>query len=388
VYRGGHVRADDPDAARFTFGRAPTATATDDRPATPEGMSAPRMDGGGGRQPLPGRQVATVPPKRRRWVPGRRKAIVLVLVAIPLLFCFWLYLGYRSFSNEVAQANKRLDKRTKATLVPTGNILTTSQVTLVLGSDSRGGKSTARADSILLMRTDPGKHLISLLSIPRDLRVPIAGHGDTKINSAFAYGGAPLLIKTINHLTGFKVNHIVLVDFKGFISLINSMGGVTINNPTHVKSSEKFGGKLWNFPKGKITLNGRHALAFARIRKTTNPQDSDISRTGRQQLVMQAIAHQLVSVSSVLHLPQIGRDIARPLATDLSANELLGLGWIKFRSSRTLQCHLGGTPQVIGGQDVILSSEQNPSVVQMFLGQQAPLPAPKGQIFDPGCLVK
>ena len=349
-------------------------------------MSAPRMDGVA--PPLPGRQVATVPPKRRRWVPGRRKAILLVLAAIPLLFCFWLYLGYRSFSNEVAQANKRLDDRTKAALAPTGNILTTPQVTLVLGSDSRGGETTARADSILLVRTDPGKHLISMLSIPRDLRVPIAGHGDEKINSAFAYGKAPLLIKTINHLTGFKINHVVLVDFKGFISLINSMGGVTINNPTHVQSSEKFGGKLWNFPKGSITLNGRNALAFARIRKTTNPQDSDISRTGRQQLVMQAIAHQLVSASSVLHLPQIGRDIARPLATDLSANELLGLGWIKFRSSRTLECHLGGSPQLIGGQDVILSSEHNASVVQMFLGKQAPLPAPKGQIYEPGCLVK
>ncbi len=333
--------------------------------------------------------MATVPARKRsRWIPGRRKAILLVVAAIPLLFCFWLYLGYRSFSDEVAQANKRLDKRTKAALVPTGNILTTPQVTLVLGSDSRGGHTTARADSILLVRTDPGKHLISMLSIPRDLRVPIAGNGDNKINSAFAFGGAPLLIRTINSLTGFKVNHVVLVDFKGFISLINSMGGVTINNPTHVQSSEKFGGKLWNFPKGSITLNGRHALAFARIRKTTNPQDSDISRTARQQLVMQAIAHQLVSATSVLHLPQIGRDIARPLATDLSANELLGLGWIKFRSSRTLQCHLGGSPQLIDGQDVILGNEQNRSVVQMFLGKQAPLPAAKGQIYDPGCTVK
>src|SRR5205807_2040369 len=138
-------------------------------------------------------------------------------------------------------------------------------VTLILGSDSRGGNTTARADSILLMRTDPGKHLISLLSIPRDLRVPIAGHGDEKINSAFAYGKAPLLIRTIDHLTGFHVNHIVLVDFKGFISLINSMGGVTIDNPTRVDSSQKFGGKLWHFPKGTITLNGRNALAFARI---------------------------------------------------------------------------------------------------------------------------
>ncbi|MDX6551097.1 MAG: polyisoprenyl-teichoic acid--peptidoglycan teichoic acid transferase, partial [Gaiellales bacterium] len=383
---GGHVRADDPEAARFSFGRAPAATVTDDRPPTPEGLPAPRMDGT--LPPLPGRQVATVPPRRRRWVPGWRRGLLLGTLAIVLLFSFWLYLGYRSFSNEVAHANKRLDNRTKAALTPTGNILTTPSVTLVLGSDSRGGNTTARADSILLVRTDPGKHLLTLLSIPRDLRVPIPGHGDDKINSAFAYGGSPLLIRTINRLTGFKVNHIVLVDFKGFISLINSMGGVTITNPTRVDSSEKFGGKLWHFAKGPITLNGRNALAFARIRKTTNPQDSDITRTARQQLVMQAIAHQLVSATSILHLPQIGRDIARPLATDLSANELLGMGWIKFRSSRTLECHLGGTPQLVNGQDVILGSEQNRSIVQMFLGEQAPLPAPKGQIYDPGCLVK
>ena len=349
-------------------------------------MPAPRMDG---TQPaLPGRRVATVQPRRRRWLPGWKKGILLGTAAVVLLFGFWLYLGYRSFSNEVANANARLDNRTKRALAPAGNIFTPPQVTLVLGSDSRGAKTTARADSILLMRTDPGKHLISLLSIPRDLRVPIAGHGDDKINASFAYGGAPLLIKTINHLTGFKVNHVVLVDFKGFINLINSMGGVTIVNPRRVDSSEKFGGKLWHFPKGSITLNGRNALAFARIRKTTNPQDSDISRTGRQQLVMQAIAHQLVSFSSLLNLPQIGRDIARPLATDLSANEMLGIGWVKFRSSRTLECHLGGTPQQIGGQDVIVGSDQNRSIVQMFLGEQAPLPAPKGQIYDPGCLIK
>ena len=153
-------------------------------------------------------------------------------------------------------------------------------------------------------------------------------------------------------------------------------------------SSIPFDGYKWHFGKGTIHLDGRHALAYARIRHTTNPQDSDITRTEREQLVMQALERHLVSVSSLLNLPSIGRDLARPLATDLSANELLGLGWIKFRSSRTLECHLGGTPQVIGGQDVILSSEQNPSVVQMFLGQQAPLPAPKGQIYDPGCLVK
>ena len=117
----------------------------------------------------------------------------------------------------------------------------------MLGSDSRGANSTARADSIVLMRTDPGKHLISMLSIPRDLYVNIPGHGRTKINAAYAYGGAPLLIRTINTLTGLQVNHIVLVDFAGFKELIDSLGGVTLYNKRKIVSSQPFDGHNWRF---------------------------------------------------------------------------------------------------------------------------------------------
>ena len=317
-------------------------------------------------------------PGRRRFRPGWKRGILIGVGAVVIIFGLWLYLGYRSFSNEVAKANARLDKRTAAALTPAGNILNSPQATLVLGSDSRGKHTTARADSIVLMRTDPGKHLISMLSIPRDLYVNIPSHGRTKINAAYAYGGAPLLIKTINRLTGQKVNHIVLVDFSGFRELIDSLGGVSLYNKRRIDSSQPFDGHNWHFKKGTIHLDGRKALAYARIRHTTNPQDTDISRTERQQLVMQAISHQLVSFSSLFHLPSIGSAIAKPLATDLSANELLGIGWNKFRASRTLECHAGGTPQVIGGQDVLLSVPQNRSVVQMYLGETAPMPAPKG----------
>ncbi|HYW29088.1 MAG TPA: LCP family protein [Gaiellales bacterium] len=388
VYRGGHIRKDDPDAGRFSFGSAASGVKDPPRPATPPGLGRPSVASPSGPPPrLPGRQVATAPGRRRFW-PGWKKGVPLIVGVVLLLFVGWLYLGYRSFSNEVANANKRLDKRTRAALTPAGHILTSPQITLVLGSDSRGPNSSARADSIILYRTDPGKHLISMLSIPRDLRVPIPGHGDTKINAAFAYGGAPLLIRTINGLTGLRVNHIVLVDFTGFKELIDSLGGITLYNKRPVISSQPFDGFMWHFGKGTIHLDGRHALAFARIRHTTNPQDSDITRTERQQLVMQAIERQLVSPSSLLNLPSIGRAIARPLTTDLSANELIGIGWEKFRSSRTLQCHLGGSPAVVDGQDMILGDAQNRLVVQMFQGQIAPQPPSKTSLYGPGCTVK
>jgi LCP family protein required for cell wall assembly len=388
TYKGGRAGRDDPEAARFNFGGGGSGTAAPPRPRTPEGMPRP---GYRGPDALPGRPVATPggqPPRsflRRRW----KRILAIGIPVCFLLFAGWLYLGYRSFSNEIARANKRLNKATLAALQPAGNILTSPQISMIMGSDSRGASalSGARSDSILLVRTDPSHHLISMLSIPRDLDVQIPGHGTDKINAAFAFGGPPLLIRTVDKYTGLPVNHMVLVDFTGFKDLIDSLGGVTIDNPYKIVSSQPFDGIIWHFGKGPIHLDGRRALAYARIRHTTNPRDSDITRTERQQRVTQALMHQLVTPSSLFHLPSIGRDLAKPLATDLSAPELLAMGWIKFRASRTLECHLGGVPESIGGQDVLQPSERNAAVIGMFLGKQAPQPAPKGELFAPGCTV-
>jgi LCP family protein required for cell wall assembly len=388
TYRGGRAGRDDPEAARFDFGGGGTGTAAPPRPRTPQGMPRPDYRGP---DALPGRPVATPggrPPRsflRRRW----KRILAIGIPVCFLLFVGWLYLGYRSFSDEIAKANKRLNKATLAALAPAGNIMTSPQISMIMGSDSRGTSalSGARSDSILLVRTDPSHHLISMLSIPRDLSVDIPGHGTNKINAAFAFGGPPLLIRTVDKYTGLPVNHMVLVDFTGFKDLIDSLGGVTIDNPYKIVSSQPFDGIIWHFNKGPIHLDGRRALAYARIRHTTNPRDSDITRTERQQRVTQALMHQLVTPSSLFHLPSIGRDLAKPLATDLSAPELLAMGWIKFRASRTLECHLGGVPASIGGEDVLQPSERNAAVVGMFLGKQAPQPAAKGELYAPGCTV-
>ena len=244
-----------------------------------------------------------------------------------LVLVLWVGYGYWQFRGSMDAANDRVDASTRAALTPGGSPLTDSSTTLVLGSDVRPGGSDGRSDSIMLVRVDPGRNSIAQLSIPRDLRVTIPGHGDDRINAAYTLGGPALAIKTVQDLTGIPINHVVQVDFAGFRELVDALGGVTIDNPTKIISNS-FDGHPWRFGRGRLHLDGRHALAYARVRENiADPSDNDLTRGLRQQRVLQAIAHGLASPGTLFRLPSVGRTIGKPLTTDLTADDLMALGW-------------------------------------------------------------
>jgi anionic cell wall polymer biosynthesis LytR-Cps2A-Psr (LCP) family protein len=136
-------------------------------------------------------------------------------------------------------------------------------------------------------------------------------------------------------------------------------------------------------------MDGQRALVYSRIRENRlDPSDNDITRGERQQQVTRAIADKLVSAGTFLRLPFSGDELLRPLATDLSANQLLQLAWVKFRAGNTIRCRLGGDPETIGGASVIRSSEENRNVISMFLDESAPQPPRPGTgTYGPGCVV-
>lgn len=374
VYRGGRARA--PVTEAPSRGRS-------------------RSDGDGYR-------VAQKEPKPKRR-PGRWIALVLVLLVI--LALVWLVLGYLAFRSGVEEANARLDRRAPRALTPQeSSLLTNPSNTLVLGADvgpqkGRRGQ-TGRSDSIMLVRTDPDENRISYLFIPRDLRVEIPGRGADKINAAYSYGGPALSIDTVEQLTGLDVNHVVVVDFGTFAEVIDAVGGVTVNVPKPILSN-KFDcpyatearcdeWKGWRFRKGPQEMSGRRALIYSRIRQNQlDPGESDITRGERQQRVTQALVDRITSLRTFLRLPAIGDDLVRPLATDLSAGEILQLGWVKFRSSdeKSLRCRLGGNPTAVGGTSVLQSSEDNALTIAMITGDTAPQRPPRNQPFAPGCFV-
>jgi LCP family protein required for cell wall assembly len=261
---------------------------------------------------------------------------------------------------------------------------------LVLGTDHAATaerQGIQHSDSMMVVHTDPSRHRIVYLSIPRDLRINVPGHGYDRVNVAFQIGGAALAIKTVTDYTGLPINHVIVVDFAQFRQLIDALGGVDINVPRPIFSnafdcpysaSKCATWQGYRFAKGVQHMDGHHALTYSRIRENRlDPGESDLTRAARQQQVVQAV---------LAKLPWLGDKLLRPMATDLSAGELMQLGWNKLRASSTLHCRLGGDSQLVGGAWEIVPSEDNFDVIRMVEGTK-PARAPQIAIsaYAPGC---
>ena len=177
---------------------------------------------------------------------------------------------------------------------------------LLVGSDSRAGLTRKqqiaygvgraqgrRTDTIMLLHTGSGPNL--LMSIPRDSSVEVPGHGTTKINAAYAYGGAKLLVKTIEQDTGIRIDDFVKVGFGGVVEVVDAVGGVQICPPTAMKD------KLANLDvkKGCQQADGTTALAYARSRHAD--RYGDLGRAAHQREVVSSVGKKVVSPWTILN---------------------------------------------------------------------------------------
>ena len=363
---------------------------------------AVRSDGSG-----PGRVVERPPRRRRLWFGWTRRRWTLVaILGVILVLAIWGAAGYLSVSSGVKDANKRLPKNVRPVLAPdNGLLLSTPTTILLLGTDHATGKGGAgrstdeHSDSITLLHTDPGRHRLVYLSVPRDLQTNVPGIGEQKINAAMQFGGPKLAVQTLDALLGkgLPVNHVVIVDFNQFVKLIDAVGGITVDVPENILSNRFdcpyrtqqrcLQWKGWRFHKGPTHMTGRQALIFSRVRENQlDGSFTDFNRQRDQQLVEQATLSKLSSPSLFFSLPFSGGSLLKPIATDLSTWKLMQLAWVKFRAGNTVHCRLGGTGTINSLGDVIIGSPANIQVVDEVLGQSALQAPPKGQPDAPGCV--
>ena len=194
---------------------------------------------------------------------------------------------------------------------------------LVLGVDRRTG-DTGRSDTLFVTMLDTSRNQAALLSIPRDTLVPIPGHGWDKVNHAYAYGGQELSRKTLENFLGIRISNYVLVDFQGFIKLVDAIGGVDIDVEKPMQYTDPYDGEkglVISLQPGKQHMDGTTAIQYVRYRD----EEGDIGRVVRQQKFMKAVFARLRSASLLTRAPEIAHTLYQSIDTDLSVTDLASL---------------------------------------------------------------
>ena len=305
-------------------------------------------------------------PRRRRfrwWFIPVGLLVACIITGVVVIVLAWP--GYKKFDRAVDKANKRVDKKTLAELTPDSGWMWRKGTTLLLlGVDSKAGEP-ARSDTIMLMRFNPKTHTINQLSIPRDTRVQLPNGSYDKINAAMFWGGPSMAVQTIKQFLGIDVNHVMVVDFKGFPRLVNAVGGVDMNVPKTISTIAGSNGRAVVFKQGMHHFDGKYAMLYVRIRYA----DDDFHRAARQQQFVQALQKKIARPSNITKLPEIGRRFMSGVATDLTTNQILELGYLKWRATGGKKMVMIGTPGSVGGVSYVFapSDAEKQRLVHQFL---------------------
>src|ERR1700759_953098 len=333
-YRSAHVPAPDQPGLRGGVGTAVRS----DPPAPPEPVRPvrPGPAGPGGGKPGgpdgpdgPGGSAKPGKSRKRKILKWASLATTIVLVAASLT----AYIAYRDVVDGIKQED--VSNLLGQHRPPVYN---SAQNILVIGSDSRAGTNGqfgssqaiqgARSDTMMLLHILPDHKGAVVISFPRDSLVPVLGcqpdgtgtKGQTAasgehemLNATFAAGGAACLWKTLESTTGIHIDHFVEINFDGFQSVVNDLGGVNVCLPEAINDPASH----LDLSAGEHHVSGAQALAFVRERHVG--EGSDLQRIQRQQYFMAALVQQIESqnvLSSVTKVFAIARDVAKTLTTD------------------------------------------------------------------------
>jgi len=269
-------------------------------------------------------------PKERR--PFNAKRAIKYLVAA---LAGWITISLLIFMLSAQIESSKVADDVKRSLDKGGFSLTSANTVLILGTDERPKNSKepgansgpSRADTIMLMRVGGGKK--GRLSIPRDTVVDIPGHGQSKINAAYAIGGPELMINTVKNYLGIEINHLIEVNLNNFPDLIDALGGVTVSTGcvvSRINGGFKNGGFTLRLKPGKHKLNGKEALALARTRKNDcQKRDDDLTRAKRQQQILAAMKNRAFSPTLVPRMPWVAWQTPKAIKSDMAGPTLMGV---------------------------------------------------------------
>ncbi len=306
-------------------------------------------------------------PKRYWWRFTAGSLVIVIAVAAATSASILLYIG--SIADALSHNNVLKSKVQRVLAKTTGG---EPQNILILGSDKRANEpeDPGRSDTTMLLRLDPDNDAIALMSIPRDLEVEIPGFGTNKFSAAYAYGGPKLTLRVVKELTGLPINHVVNVDYLGFVRAVYAIGCVYIDIDrryyhSNAESSEEYA--EINVQPGYQLMCGKKALQYVRYRHT----DTDIVRAARQQDFLSAARQRVPIKDLVLGRNELIDVFTEYTTSDISDTKAMLEVLQLFIASRGATINEVDFPAELGPSFVYSSPEMIEGAVDKFLGIEA-----------------
>lgn len=301
-----------------------------------DGAVVPAQQGGRRSSHARTAEDAGYAPKRSN---RKRVAIIAAVIVLAVVLvgagAAWAYVN--NISNNL---HKNVDQETLDALEPANQTATPTALAetpfymLLMGADVGGwragderyaGDQYGRSDSMILTRVDPVNKKVALISIHRDTMVDLGQYGQQKINAAYELYGPAGAIKAVSTMAGVPISHFAVVDFGGFSSIVDALGGVEVNVPMEI-NDDVIGAHI---SAGQQTLNGEQALDLCRSRHSYDDvaDDGDVMRAANQRMVIGAIAKKILS-SDLMTIANSVQTLSQYVSTDLELSDIIGLAQI------------------------------------------------------------
>lgn len=294
--------------------------------------------------------------KRRLWL----KIPLIILITIVLIiggYALFLYNNAKKTVNErmhdpVETIDTQLTKRKLHATEPLN--------VLLLGIDSEG-EEVGRSDAMMVMNLNPINDELTIVSIPRDTRTEIVGKGVLdKINHAYAFGGADMSIATVENLLGIDIDYYVSINMDGLVQLVDQLGTISVDNDLEWSDG------TYDFPQGKVEMDGQKTMAYVRMRK----QDpaGDFGRTQRQRKVIEGIIHEGATVGSVPKFSGMIDILGSNMATNMDFDDMKKLFGSYKDTRRTIHEYMlqGEGTNIDGIYYLLVSHEEIEKARQML----------------------
>lgn len=297
--------------------------------------------------------------KKRTWL----KVVGIIVLLFILAGGAFAYSVWNSLTKTVdtmhTPIDRTTDKRTKDLALSDQEPFSM----LMLGVDERDGDK-GRSDTMIVLTVNPQKKSVKMLSIPRDTRTEIVGHGtQDKINHAFAFGGAKMSMDTVENFLDIPIDYYMKINMEGFKDIVDAVGGVTVQNDLDFTSDGI------HFAKGTHTLNGKEALAYSRMRH--DDPSGDFGRQSRQRAIIEAVIKEGASLSSLTKYDEVFAALGNNIQTNLTFDDMMDIQKNYRDASKSItQSSINGNGTKIDGIYYYIVSEEEKEKVQSELKEQ------------------